>query len=263
MRAHQATDKGSDKPALHGNNIIRHKPDSSTHLSRNTDGQLGVLVAFVVVATLVDKVVVDVCGLHAGENIEQEDGVGEGGVLEGADLGALAALACHVVGPLDHVGVGDFALTQALGEAVEGGDNVLAHQLPDETESKGALAVSDVGTLDTRQRELNLLAELDGVVGVLEGLEAHQLLAFAWLVHVSPVYAARNDLVVCLQNDCAVLEVLVERLYNRFDVKRVEPQSKDTSLTLSCSVKVVNLGLLLLGDGVEAGVCVEQVGDES
>ena len=149
MRAHQATNEGSDKSALYGNNVVGYEPDGGAHLSRNTDGQLGVLVAFVVVAALVYEVVVDVCGLHAGEDIEQEDGVGERRVLERADLAALAALACHIVGPLDHIRVGDLALAEALSEAVEGSYDVLAHQLPYQTESQCALTVGDISTLDT------------------------------------------------------------------------------------------------------------------
>lgn len=108
-----------------------------------------------------------------------------------------------------------------------------------------------------------LLAELDCVVCVFESLEAHQLLAFPWLVDVAPVYTAWNDLVVCLQNDGTVLEVLVEVLYHRLDVQGVEPQSKDTGFALALGIEVVNLSLLLLGNGLEARVCVEQVCDKS
>ena len=78
-----------------------------------------------------------------------------------------------------------------------------------------------------------------------------------------PVDAAGDDLVVGLKQDGAVLEVLEEGLHDGFDVQRVEPESEDARFALALGVKIFNLGLLFLGDGVQAGVCVEQVGHES
>lgn len=135
MRTHQTTNKRRNQPTLHGDNILRHEPDGGAHFPGNANGELGVLVAVVVGAAGVDEVVVDVGGLHAGEHIKEEDAVCERRVLEGAHLGALATLAGHVVGPFDHVCVGDFLLAEALGQALECRHNVLAHQLPDEAES--------------------------------------------------------------------------------------------------------------------------------
>lgn len=47
------------------------------------------------------------------------------------------------------------------------------------------------------------------------------------------------------------------------DIQTVQPESEDTGLSLTLGVKVVNVGLFFLGDGIKTRVGVEQVGDES
>lgn len=47
------------------------------------------------------------------------------------------------------------------------------------------------------------------------------------------------------------------------DVKRVQPQGEDSRLTLAFGIEIVDLSFFFLGDRVEAGVRVEQVGYES
>ncbi len=82
------------------------------------------------------------------------------------------------------------------------------------------------------------------------------------LVDAPPVDRALDHLVVRLQEDGAVAEVVEEGLHCRLHVQAVEPQREDAGLALAFGVEVLDLDLLLLGDGVERGVRVEQVGNE-
>jgi hypothetical protein len=80
---------------------------------------------------------------------------------------------------------------------------------------------------------------------------------------MTPIYRARNDLVVGLQKNGTVAEVVEEGYDGRLNVQTVEPKSEDTSLTLTFSIKVLDISLLFLSDGIKTRVGVEQVGDES
>lgn len=77
-----------------------------------------------------------------------------------------------------------------------------------------------------------------------------------------PVDAAGDDFVVGLEEDIAVAEVVEQRVNGRFDVEGVEPKGKDTGLAFAFGVEVLDFEFFFFGDGVEAGVCVEEVGDE-
>ena len=89
---------------------------------------------------------------------------------------------------------------------------------------------------------MHLLAELDGVVGVLDGLEAHELAAAGGgLVDVAEVDAARHDFVVRLQEDGAVAEVVEEGVHGGLDVEGVEPEGEDAGLALAFGVEVFDL----------------------
>lgn len=261
--SHQTTDERDNQSASDVANILGDEPNSGTHLSGNGNGELGVCVGFVVVAARGDHVVVDVAALHAVENVEQEDTIAERVVLEAANGRGFAALLGHAVGPGDHVGVADFALAHALGECAEGVDNVFAHQLPDHAESQSTLAVGDIGTLDSNKRETVLLADFDGIVCVFDSLETHEFVAAGGtLVDMAPLYRARNDLVIGLEQNGTVTEVVEKGDDSGLDVQTVEPEGENTSLTLTFSIKVFNIGLFFFGNGIKTGVGVEQVGDK-
>lgn len=150
-----------------------------------------------------------------------------------------------------------------MGEGGERFRDVAAHELPDEAEGEGALAVGDVGALDADEGEVALSAQFDGVIGVLHGLEAHELVPLTWFVDVAPVDAAGEDFVVGLQEHGTVAEVVKEGVDGRLDIQRIKPEGEDAGLALAFGVEVFDLGFFFLGDGVEAGVGVEEVGDES
>jgi hypothetical protein len=78
-------------------------------------------------------------------------------------------------------------------------------------------------------------------------------------VHVTHVDTAGNDLVVGLQENGAVAEVVEEGDDGRLDVEGVEPKGEDTCFALAFGIEVFDLLLLLLGDGVQTRVGVEQV----
>lgn len=125
------------------------------------------------------------------------------------------------------------------------------------------MPVGDIGALDADEGEAHLLAELDGVICVLDGLEAGDFAAGGGrLVHVAPVDAAGDYFVVGLQEDGAVGEVVEEGVDGRLHVERVEPEGEDAGFTFALGVKVFDLSFFLLGDGVETRVGVEKVGDE-
>ena len=79
---------------------------------------------------------------------------------------------------------------------------------------------------------------------------------------MSPVHAAGDDLVVGLEEDEPVAEVVEEGHHGRLDVEGVQPQGEDAGLALALGVEVIDVGLFFLRDGVQAGVGVEEVGDE-
>lgn len=80
---------------------------------------------------------------------------------------------------------------------------------------------------------------------------------------MSPVDAAGHDFVVGLEENITVAEVVEERVDGRFDVEGVEPEGEDTGFALAFGVEVFDFELFFLGDGIEAWVGVEEVGDES
>jgi hypothetical protein len=125
------------------------------------------------------------------------------------------------------------------------------------------LTVSDISALDTDKRETILLSELHGVVGVLDGLESHQLASVSrGLVDMSPVYGAGDDFIVGLKQDGSVPEIVEQGVDGRLDVQRVEPEGEDASLALTLCIKIVNFNLLFLCQGIETRVRVEEMSDE-
>ena len=79
---------------------------------------------------------------------------------------------------------------------------------------------------------------------------------------MTPVYAAGDDFVVGLQEDGTVAEVVEERVDRGLDIEGVEPKGEDAGFAFAFRVEVFDLGLFFFGDGVEARVGIEEVGDE-
>lgn len=184
-------------------------------------------------------------------------------VFEAADTAPAATrFAGLLIRPVDHFSVGNFALTEPLGEGGEGFRDVAAHELPDEAEGEGALAISDVGALDADEGEAGLFAEFDGVVCVFDGFEAGEFRVFARFVDVFPVDGAGEDFVVGLQEDTAVAEVVEEGIHSGADVEGVEPEGENASFAFAFGVEVFDFEFFFFSDGVEAWVGVEEVGDE-
>ena len=194
-------------------------------------------------------------------------------------MAVATAFGAHTVRPGNHIGVADFALAHAFGEGGEGVGDVAAHELPDHAERERALSVGYVGALDSDEAEAVLLADFDGVVGILDCFEAaharfdRQVLFIRvlgcrgdgvgrWLVDVPPVDAAGDHFVVGLEQDRAVFQVVEEGHHGGLDVKAVEPEGEDAGFALAFGVEVFDFLLFFLRDGVEARVVVEEIGDE-
>ncbi len=79
---------------------------------------------------------------------------------------------------------------------------------------------------------------------------------------MAPVDKALDDLIVRLEEDGAVPEVVEEGLDGGLHVEAVEPEREDTSFSLALRVEIFHLQLLLLRDGIEGGVRVEEVRDK-
>ena len=151
--------------------------------------------------------------------------------------------------------------------------------MPDHAERERALAVGDVGALDADEGEAVLLADFHSVIRVLHGFEARhpgfdgqvrliRVLASGRdgvggrFVGVAPVDATGDHFVVGLEQDGAVFEVVEEADDCRLDIERVEPECEDAGFALAFGVEVVDFLLFFLGDGVQAWMVVEEVGDE-
>lgn len=260
--------KGKHDTRADVDNVLGDEEDGCVELARNRDGELGVEALLLISASgVVDEVVVDNTRLvtlgreHAVEDVDEEDAIRERRVLEGAHRARFAALLGRVVSPPHNLLVGNAAPTLGDGgQRVVDGDT---HKLPHETEHKRARAVANVRALDTDEVHAVSLGEVDGVVVVLDSLEARQLLAVLGLVDAALDDATGDDLLKALQQDGAVLEVLEEVVHSGLDVERVEPKGEDARLTLALGVKVLDLGRRLgLLEGREAGPEVEEVGDE-
>lgn len=184
-------------------------------------------------------------------------------VLEVADGAAFAALLRLVIRPFDHFVICDLALAEPCRQGGESLADVAAHELPNEAQGQGALAIGDIGALDADEGEAHLFAKLDGVICIFDGLEAGDFgTGGRGFVHVAPVDGAGDDFIVGLEKDGAVREVVEERVDSRLDVEGIEPKGEDAGFAFAFGVKVFDLGFLLVGDGVEAWVGVEEVGDK-
>ena len=79
---------------------------------------------------------------------------------------------------------------------------------------------------------------------------------------MAPVDASLDDLVVGLEEDGPVAEVVEEGVDGGLNVEAVEPEGEDAGFTLAFGVEVFDLGFFFFGDGIEAGVRIEEVGDK-
>ena len=134
-----------------------------------------------------------------------------------------------------------------------------------------------------------LLRQIDRIVGVLHALEAREpwrrvhadvlallrlardvgtegsAAALVRLGHPAPDDAARKHLVEGLQDDEAVLEVLEQVEHAGLNAERVEPEREDAGLAFALRVEILDDTVvlrLLLVEGLETRVRVEEVGDE-
>jgi len=123
--------------------------------------------------------------------------------------------------------------------------------LPDEGEGEGLVGVHDILTLDTDEREVELLSELNAVVAVFE------LLVSVWWVPVDALVIddSRLDLVEELEEDGSVSEIFVEVVDEWIDTKRVHPVTEGLLFT-----SLFDLDLEF--DGLKSGPGVEKVGNE-
>jgi hypothetical protein len=58
--------------------------------------------------------------------------------------------------------------------------------LPYEAENQSLGTINDIGALDTNHVHFVRLGELDGVIGVFDGLEPRKLLPFLWFGDSAP-----------------------------------------------------------------------------
>ena len=79
---------------------------------------------------------------------------------------------------------------------------------------------------------------------------------------MAPVDAPFDHLVVGLEEDGPVAEVVEEGVDGGLDIEAVEPKGEDAGFAFAFGIKVFDLGFFFFGDGIEAGVRVEEVGDE-
>ena len=259
----QHTNKSNNQPRPHLTDILRHKPNRSTHLPRNTNCQFSVHVRLLVASSGRHELIVYIAALHAVQNIQQEDTATDSLVLERTDTASAAALFALFVGPFDHLIVRDFAFAETLRKGRQRLRDVAAHELPYEAEGKCSLAIGDIGALNANKGKAHLFAKLNSVISVFNGFEAHQFCSGSWaLVDMPPVDASRNYLVVSLQEDGAVCEIIEKRDDRGLDVERVKPKGEDAGFALSFRVEVIDLCFFLFGNGIKAWVSIEEVGYE-
>ncbi len=79
---------------------------------------------------------------------------------------------------------------------------------------------------------------------------------------MTPIDTTRDDFVVSLEEYATVPKVVEERIYGWLDVERVKPKCEDAGFAFTFCVKVFYFELFLFGDGVEAWVGIEEVGDK-
>jgi len=231
--------------------------DGGTELARNRDGVLGVVEELSIGVASGDEAPVHDLA-DSVEEFEEEDGVTKRLVLEVLHLACLSARRDRIVGPLNHGLLRDL---RAASDLLEDSENVVAHKLPDDSEGQGLLAISDVDSTDADKGELHVLAEVDDIVGVLNGLDAHH---GDGLVDPLPINATRLDLVNHTEEDKTVLEIVVEVVDEGIDAERVDPELEGALLASALRIeeRSIEAGLLLLGEGVETRQSVEQVSNE-
>jgi hypothetical protein len=130
-----------------------------------------------------------------------------------------------------------------------------------ESEREGLIAVHNVHATNADQRELELLAQFHSVVAVLHHLESIQRQI---LIHLVPLHDAGLDLVHHAQQHQTIAQVLEQVVHEGLHAQRVHPQRECACFTGALAGKepLLELRLLLFGEGLETGVGVEQIGDK-
>jgi len=74
---------------------------------------------------------------------------------------------------------------------------------------------------------------------------------------MTPIYTARDDFVVGLEEDRTIFQVVEETRYSGLDIQGVEPKCEYTRLTLAFRIEIFDLCFLFFGYGIETWVVVE------
>lgn len=257
------TDESNYQSTPHLADVLRHQPYRRAHLARNGDGQFCIGVSIIVRLSGRHEVIIHIAALHPVQHVKQKHSTTDRLILEAPDAGVPSPLVRLLIRPFHHFLVCDLALAEPLRQRREGFGNVATHQLPHESQGERPLTVGDVGSLDAHEGESHLLAQFDGVVRVLDGLEAHQFpTGRRRLVDVTPVHASGDDFLIRLQEDGAISEIIEEGIDGRPNVEGIEPQGEDTRFTLSLGIKIFDFELFFFGNGIQAWVRVEQIRDK-
>ena len=254
---HDGANKGEDHLGLDLDDVFGETEDGGSELAGKGDGILGVVCGLLIGNTGGDEGSVDGAGLDGVEEVKEEETVADGGVLEAGDR---AASLDGAVGPVDHILVGDLT-SGGGGETGEDRDDVETHHLPDEGESEGLVSVANIGSSNTDKRELEFLSNGDGIVCVFELLKLCEGLL---LVDLLPVDGSGGNLVKDAEEDKTVLEIVKEVCDKGLNSERVDPEGKGTGLarTLRGKEPLLKRGEFLVGEGLETGVLVEEIGNK-
>ena len=80
---------------------------------------------------------------------------------------------------------------------------------------------------------------------------------------MAPIDTTRYDFIVSLEENATISQIVEERVNSWLDIEGIEPEGEDTSFSLALCIEVFNLVFFFFGNGIEAGVGVEEVGNES
>jgi len=251
--SHDGGEDSHDHLVLNLNEILREGKNGGTNLAGHGNGVLGILHLVDGGGGAVDdEIVADGAVFDRINEIDDGEGGGDVGVLEGGDGGALSVAGEGLVDPGDNLVIGDAPFSAS--KLVEDGEGMSSHHLPDDGEGEGLASIEDILSVNSDQGELHLLSELEGVVAVLDLLHVASHLLVRGLVDTVPVDDAGLDLVEELDEDKTVTEILVEVVNEGVDTKGVHP----VAVSLLLAGLLDNLDL----DRLEGGAGVEHVGDE-
>jgi len=173
-------------------------------------------------------------------------------VLPASDLRRLASCLESLVDPGNNLSIRDLgAVTRQLSKDVK---EVGTHHLPNDCKCEGLVTIVNVLAGNTDEREAELLAQLNGVVAVLDLLHVSTHRPRG-LVNSLPVNNTRLNLIEELEKNQAILKIVVEMVDEWVDTEGVH----EVSVSLLLTGLLNNNNLL---DGLESRIHVEQVGNE-